>query len=189
MTQQSLGSIVGRGDLIRKIRIPRWMIVFSTSLNAVINLCLNLLVLVVFMVFNHVAPMATLLLLPLIIIEVYLFALGLSFFLSAAFVKYRDILYIWEVIVQAGFYLTPILYPLTQIESAIAQKMILLNPLAQAIQDARYAVVTHDASVITVWRAFDGSWYAFIPFIVVAIVLFLGITYFRKQQNSFAENL
>jgi ABC-2 type transport system permease protein len=42
MTQQSLGSIVGRGDLIRKIRIPRWMIVFSTSLNALINLGLNL---------------------------------------------------------------------------------------------------------------------------------------------------
>jgi ABC-2 type transport system permease protein len=56
MTQQSLGSIVGRGDLIRKIRIPRWMIVFSTSLNALINLGLNLLVLVVFMVLNHVTP-------------------------------------------------------------------------------------------------------------------------------------
>ena len=52
MTQQSLGSIVGRGDLIRKIRIPRWMIVFSTSLNALINLGLNLIVLVVFMVMN-----------------------------------------------------------------------------------------------------------------------------------------
>src|ERR1700744_4627927 len=41
MTQQSLGSIVGRGDLIRKIRIPRWIIVFSSSISALINLGLN----------------------------------------------------------------------------------------------------------------------------------------------------
>src|SRR5260370_40168540 len=54
MTVQSLGSIVGRGDLIRKIRIPRWMIVFSSSISALINLGLNLIVVGVFMVINHV---------------------------------------------------------------------------------------------------------------------------------------
>ncbi len=190
MTQQSLGSIVGRGDLIRKIRIPRWMIVFSTSLNALINLGLNLIVLVVFMVMNHVVPMGSLVFLPLILLEVYIFALGLSFFLSAVFVKYRDVLYIWEVVIQAGFYLTPILYPLTQIKDVMYQKILLLNPLAQAIQDARYAVVTHDNNVITIWRVFHhNTWYALIPFAVVIVVFIGGLAYFRNQQNSFAENL
>src|SRR5882762_90595 len=42
MTAQSVGSIVGRGDLIRKIKIPRWVIIISTSLSALINLFLNL---------------------------------------------------------------------------------------------------------------------------------------------------
>ncbi|MBL8122091.1 ABC transporter permease [Candidatus Saccharibacteria bacterium] len=189
MTQQSLGSIVGRGDLIRKIRIPRWMVVFSTSLNALINLGLNLVVLMVFMALNHVAPLATLLWLPLIVIEVYIFGLGISFFLAALFVKYRDIQYVWELILQAGFYLTPILYPLTRIENPTFQKILFMNPMAQAIQDARYALVSHDNAIVTIWRAFDGGWYALFPFAVVIALFCVGITYFRNQQNSFAENL
>src|ERR1700757_4311490 len=96
MTVQSLGSIVGRGDLIRKIRIPRWIIVFSSSISALINLFLNLIVIAVFMAINHVGLMWSMLWLPLIFAEVYIFALGLSLFMSAAFVKFRDIGYIWE---------------------------------------------------------------------------------------------
>src|SRR5437868_2321876 len=112
MTSQSLGSIVGRGDLIRKIRIPRWIIVLSSSISALINLFLNLLVVVVFLFINHVDLLRTILWLPLLIVEVYAFSLGLSLLLSAAYVKYRDVNYIWEVILQAGFYLTPIIYPI-----------------------------------------------------------------------------
>lgn len=107
MTVQSLGSVVGRGDLIRKISIPRWIIVLSSSISSLINLGLNLIVVIVFMVLNKVDLLETSLWLPLILVEVYLFALGLSLLLSAAFVKYRDIGYIWEVMLQAGFYLTP----------------------------------------------------------------------------------
>src|ERR1700689_1151321 len=50
MTMQSLGSIVGRGDLIRKIRIPRWIIVLSSSFSALINLLLNLVIITIFMI-------------------------------------------------------------------------------------------------------------------------------------------
>lgn len=189
MTQQSLGSVVGRGDLIRKIKIPRWMIVFSTSLNALINLALNLIVLAVFMLINQVNPMPTLALLPLVILEVYMFALGLSYFLSAAFVKYRDVQYIWELFIQAGFYMTPILYPLTMVTNELFQKVILLNPMAQAIQDARWAVVTHDQSVITVWNTFDGGAYTLIPFAIVAAMFVVGVLFFRSRSNSFAEDI
>lgn len=189
MTQQSLGSIVGRGDLIRKIRIPRWLIVTGTSLNALINLALNCTVLAVFMAINHVPIMSSIVWLPFIILEIYIFATGLSFFFAAAYVKYRDIQYIWEVMLQAGFYVTPILYPLTQIHNVLYQKLIFMNPMAQAIQDARYAVVSHHSDVITIWRVFDSGWYAMIPFVIVIVVLVGGIAYFRNQQNSFAENL
>jgi len=189
MTVQSLGSIVGRGDLIRKIRIPRWLIVFSSSISAVINLVLNLVVVGIFMVINHVSLMSTILLLPLILIEVYLFALGIALFLSAAFVKYRDITYIWEVIMQAGFYLTPILYSLSIIHNVTYQKLLLLNPMAQAIQDARYVTVTHSSLVITPWRVFDGGWHVLIPFFIVIVALIVGLTYFKKESKYFAENL
>jgi ABC-2 type transport system permease protein len=90
---------------------------------------------------------------------------------------------------QAGFYLTPILYPLTQIHNVLYQKLIFMNPMAQAIQDARYSVISHDKAIITTWRVFDGGWYAFIPFAFIAVVAVLGVAYFRRQQDSFAEDL
>ena len=187
MTVQSLGSIVGRGDLLRKIALPQWIIIFSTSLAALINLALNLIVVAFFMVINHVPLQSTIVLLPLIILEVYIFALGLSLFLSAAYVKYRDINYIWEVILQAGFYLTPILYPLSLITSITYQKLVMINPMAQAIQDARYLVVSHQTR--TVYAVFDGGWLKFTPFVIVAVVFVLGVRYFKKQSKYFAENI
>jgi len=187
MTTQSLGSIVGRGDLIRKIRIPRWIIIFSSSLSSVINLLLNMVVIIIFMILNHVDLLATTLWLPVILLEVYVFALGLSLFLSAMFVKFRDVGYIWEVILQAGFYLTPILYPLALIPNVTFQKIILLNPMAQAIQDARWSSITHETLIPS--TLFQGGWYMYIPFVIVMASLAGGLLYFRKESKYFAENI
>lgn len=188
MTAQSLGSIVGRGDLIRKIRIPRWIIVFSSSIAALINLGLNLVVVAIAMLINHVSPMETIIFLPLLLIEIYLFALGLSLFLAAAFVKFRDLGFIWEVVLQLGFYLTPILYSMTLLPHKY-QKLQLLNPMAQAMQDSRYALISHSHKIVTISRVFDGGWYRLIPFAIVLIVLGAGLAYFKGQANSFAENI
>jgi ABC-2 type transport system permease protein len=187
LTMQGLGSVVGRGDLIRKIRIPRWIIILSSSFAALINFSLNLVVIIVFMIINHVDVTKSVLWLPLIFAEVYILALGVSFFLSAAFVKFRDISYIWEVCLQAGFYLTPVLYPLSRITNLTFQKLILLSPLAQALQDARYNAVTHQTVIPS--HLFQGGWYQFIPFIIVAIVVIIGVTYFKKESKYFAENI
>jgi ABC-2 type transport system permease protein len=189
MTTQSLGSIVGRGDLIRKIKIPRWTIVFSSSINALINLGLNMVVIVVFAVLNKVQVHASILLLPALLFEIYIFALGVSLYLSAVFVKFRDVGYVWEVALQAGFYLTPILYPLSMIKNEDLQKLMLLNPLAQAIQDARFAVVTQDEKVITAYRAFGGGPYMLIPLVLVVLTFIIGAAYFRAHSSSFAEDL
>jgi len=187
MTTQSLGSIVGRGDLIRKIRIPLWIIIFSSSLSAVINLLLNMVVIIIFMILNRVDLLATTIWLPMILLEVYVFALSLSLFLSAMFVKFRDVGYIWEVVLQAGFYLTPIIYPLALIPSATLQKIILLNPMAQAIQDARWSTITHDTLISH--TVFQGGWHMYIPFAIVLTLLAGGLLYFRKESKYFAENI
>jgi ABC-2 type transport system permease protein len=187
MTSQSTTSIVGRGDLIRKIRIPRWIIIISSSLSALINLGLNLIVVAAFMIFNKVDLLETALWAPLILVEIYLFALGISLFLSAAYVKFRDVSYIWEVVLQAGFYLTPILYPLAVITNQTLQKLIMINPMAQAAQDLRYAVVTHQSA--TIYSVFQGGYYKFIPFVIVAIVFIGGLLYFKKESKYFAENI
>jgi ABC-2 type transport system permease protein len=187
MTAQSLGSIVGRGDLIRKIKIPRWIIVLSSSISASINLLLNLLVVLIFVIISDVEITTSILWLPLILVQVYVFALGLSLFLSAAFVKYRDVVYIWEVILQALFYLTPILYPLSMVPNLTFQKILLLNPMAQAIQDARYAVITQET--VTLNKLFEGGWYMLLPYFFIVTVLIIGTAYFRKESKHFAENL
>ncbi len=186
MTGQSLGSIVGRGDLIRKIKIPRWIIVVSASVSALISLGLNMIIIGVFLVLNQVDITWNILLLPLSLLQVYILGLGVSFFLAAAFVKYRDISNIWDVIVQAGFYGTPIIYPLAMIANESFQKLLLMNPMAQAIQDARYNVVSQEA--ITVWSLIH-DWRAFIPLIITFAIFIFGILYFKKHSKTFAEDL
>lgn len=187
MTSQSLGSIIERGDLIRKIRIPRWIIVLSASISALISLAFNLVIVIVFMIINGVHLTDTVILFPLAVLQIYILGLGISLYLSAAFVKYRDISYIWEVVLQAGFYVTPILFPLTIITNIFYQKILLLNPMAQAIQDARYNLVTHET--LTINSVFDTSWTYIIPLGITFAVLIFGLLYFKKEAKNFAENI
>jgi ABC-2 type transport system permease protein len=187
MTSQSLGSIVGRGDLIRKIRIPRWMIVFSSSISASINLGLSLIVVAIFILFNQVPITLGILMIPLYIVVLYFLALGCSLFLAAAFVKYRDLTYIWEVILQAGFYATPIIYPLQMVNNILIEKILILNPVAFVIQGVRNSAITTEALSLTdLW---GGMFYVLIPLVITAIIFVGGLLYFRSQANSFAENI
>lgn len=190
MTIQSLGSIVARGDLIRKIKIPRWMIVFSTSMSATINLLLSLLVVFFFMTLSGVTiTLFGIVMLTFYITLLYAFSLGFSFMLAALYVKFRDISYIWEVILQAGFYATPIIYPLQMVKNIDIEKILLLNPLAMIIQGARHSIVNPDQTVSfgVAWGGW--SWVLVIPFIIILGVLVFGIVYFMRQSKYFAENV
>jgi ABC-2 type transport system permease protein len=186
-TNQGMSSIVGRGDLLRKISFPKYILVLSTTISALINLALNLVIVAVLMAFSGVQLHFSALMLPLYIIEIYILALGLAFFLSAVNVKYRDTSHIWEIIMQAAFYATPIIYPLAIVvqKSAIIAKLMLLSPLAQAIQDARYILITHET--MTGAKLFSNAFYNLIPFLIVAIVLIIGALYFKHNSKKFAE--
>jgi len=186
-TNQGMGSIVGRGDLLRKISFPKYIIVLSTTISALINLTLNLVIVAVLMVINGVDLHVSALLLPVYVFEIYIFALGLAFFLSALNVKYRDTSHIWEIIMQAAFYATPIIYPLALVidKSELAAKFLLMNPIAQAIQDARYVLITNQTT--TVSNLFTNWLYTLIPFLIVMIVFIGGTLYFKKNSKYFAE--
>lgn len=187
MTSQSLGSIVERGDLIRKIRIPRWIIVLSASISALISLGFNLLVVMVFLVINGVDLSWHSPLFLISILQIYIIGLGVSLILAAAFVKYRDVSYIWEVVLQAGFYVTPILFPLTIITNVFYQKVLLINPIAQSIQDARFFLVTDQT--VTMRSLFGGVEIYIFPTLVTVFLLVVGVLYFKKEAKSFAENI
>ena len=181
--------MVVRGDLIRKISFPKYIVVVSATLTAVINMLINLVVVVVFALINGVEPSWTWLLVPFSLIELYALALGISFLLGAINVKYRDITSIWDVCIQALFYAVPIIYPITMVAetSTLAAKIILLNPLAQTIQDIRYSLITHET--ITTWNYIGNTFLQIFPIILIIIILALAVLYFRKKSKSFAEEI
>jgi ABC-2 type transport system permease protein len=188
-TNQGMNSIMNRGDLIRKISFPKYIIVLSATLSALINLLLNLVIVGVLMVVNGVDLHVSALLLPLYILEIYVLSLGLAFFLSAVNVRFRDTSHIWEIIMQAAFYATPIIYPLAIViaKSTFAAKLLLMNPIAQAIQDARYVLVTNKA--ITIDSLLPNTLYVLIPLSIVVLIFVGGTLYFKKYSSQFAENI
>lgn len=188
MTVQSVGAIVSRSDLIRKIKIPRWTVVISTSISATINLLLSLVIVAIFMVVNQVPlTLAGVLLFPVYVIGLYLLALGFSFLLSALYVKFRDVSYIWEVILQGGFYATPIIYPLQMVKNELLEKLLLLNPIALVIQGVRDAIIGDKTlSFFDLWH---NPLAIVVPVGFTLVVLVGGWLYFQKESKFFAENL
>lgn len=187
-SNQGIQAVLGRGDLIRKISFPRYIIVVSSTLTAVINVCINLVVVIIFAFLNGVTPSWSWLLVPFLILELYLLALGISFLLGSINVKYRDIGSIWEVLIQAIFYCVPILYPISMVAttSVFAAKLLLLNPIAQVIQDVRWSLITHE-TVTT--ASFVGGWGVIFSILLVLGVLLLGALTFRRRSRYFAEEI
>jgi ABC-2 type transport system permease protein len=186
VTSGSVGAIVGRGDLLRKLSFPRYVIVLAGSFSALINLFLNLVIVAIFMVITHVELRPIAITFPIFIVELFVFSLALGFFLSAAYVRFRDINYIWEVIMQAAFYATPILYPLSLVPTRYA-KILILNPMAQIIQDSRYVIVTPKTQTIS--SVYNTHWIRVVPIGITVVLVIVAATYFRKRSRYFAEEV
>lgn len=186
---QGIQSIVMRGDLIRKISFPKWIIVVSATSTALINLLINLAVIIVFALINGVTPSLNWLIVPFSILELYALTLGISFMLGAINVKFRDISSIWEVLTQALFYAIPIIYPLSMVSavSGFAAKALLLNPVAQVIQDVRYNLITTQSQ--TIWNYIENPFIRIIPIIIVVMILIIAAVIFRKKSKYFAEEV
>ena len=188
-TSQGIQAIIIRGDLLRKISFPKYIVVVSSQLTALINLGINLIVVVIFALINGVAPSWSWLLVIPAVLELYLLSLGIAFLLGSINVKYRDITSIWDVLVQALFYAVPIIYPISMVAgtSALAAKIILLNPIAQAIQDIRFNLITTET--MTTWNYINNPIVVIIPIIVVLTILVIGALTFRKKSKFFAEEV
>lgn len=199
-TIQGMMSIVSRGDILRKINIPKYIIVVSASVSALINLGINLGVVMIFAIISGVQFGPTILLIIPIVIQLYIFALAVAMILAALYVRFRDLSHIWDVIMQAAYFAMPIIYPISMVMamSVNAGKVMLLNPMTQIIQDARLAVVHRGQDVITVnenisltnyttWNTIGNPLIAAIPIVIVAIILLCAIPFFKKSSKSFTE--
>lgn len=185
-TSHGLKAIVDQRDLIRRINFPRLSLLIAGSINSLINLGLNLIIVAVFLRIVGADIQLAALWLPLLLLQLYLLALALSLFLATLYVRFRDIGHIWEIAGQGLFYLTPILYPLNIVPEAAA-KWLLVNPLAQIIQDLRYVLVTNQSPVID--QFFGGPGIRWLPLTVTLAGLAGGLWYFQRQAPNFAEQV
>lgn len=190
-TSQGMQAIVGRGDLIRKINFPKYIIVISGTISALINLVLNLIVVSIFMVFDGVEMNWTMLQFPITLLIIYVFSLGLAFLLAAAYVKYRDVSHIWEIFLQGLFYATPIIYPLQMVMDMgglMAAQFLMLSPIAVLFQQARAQVVGAE-HMVTADQIYSNPVYLSLPYIVVGLTAIVAAIYFKRSQRYFAERV
>lgn len=190
VTNQSLKAVVSKSKLIRKINFPKYLIILSASVSSLINMGINLAVVMVFILISGVEIGWSILITPIYFVEIYFFAIGVAFILSTLYVKYRDISYFWEIIVQALFYLSAILYPITLLTERgglyeQVASVIMLSPITSSIQGARNTLINSDLPTTSMVL---GNWaYGLIPVCIIAFTVLIGGWYFRKNSPMFAE--
>lgn len=189
-TNVGLRSIVDRGDLLRKIHFPNYIVVVSATIGALISLLINFVVVFIFCLFSPVTFTWQVLLTPLFVIELVMLAVGVSLILAALYVHFRDIAHIWEVVLQVLFYATPIIYPLAMVDrySHTITQIMLLSPIAQVFQDIRHTFISPQY-VPTVWTEIGNKGIAAIPVILSVAIFVFGIYIFNKNSQKFAEVL
>ena len=186
VTGGCLGSLVAREGLLRKVQFPRIVIPLSVALTALFNLGMTLVAVLLFALASGVRPAWTWLQLPLIVALLLALALGLGLALSALYVRFRDIQPIWEVVTQALFYASPILYVGTLVPASF-QHAYHGNPIAALFAQMRHALLDQDAP--TAWEAIGGAERLALPVGIMVAACLIGWWVFRREAPRIAENL
>jgi ABC-2 type transport system permease protein len=139
VTGGAVESVVQSELLVRKVAFPRMVIPLSVALANIFNLALNLVIVALFVALSGVSPRPEWLLLPIPVLLIALLAAGVAMLLSSLYVLFRDVRPIWDVVLQALFYATPIFYPIEAVaeRSDTLAKLMMANPLAMIVQGAR----------------------------------------------------
>lgn len=169
-------SILANSSLITKVKIKREVLPLSSIASKLIDLLLSFLVLALFICFSNTPPSWLLLFLPVIFAIQLILTIGISFFLSATNVFFRDIEQALGVFLMIWMYLTPIVYSPTQIPSHLAW-IFQLNPLTGIINSYRNIILYQTAPDLLIIYSF----------FISSLILVLGITYFRKVSKYFAD--
>jgi len=187
VTGAGVTSMVDRESLLRKVGFPRAVVPLSVALVAAMNLALNLVVLAIFVVASGVQPRWTWLLLPIPFVLILVFATGVAMLLSALYVRYRNVRPIWEVVLQATFYATPILYPIEAVigRSETLATIMLLNPIAAIIQESRHLLT----GAMPLSEALGSGALVLVPLGILVAVTWLGLRVFDRMAPRAAEEL
>ena len=184
-TISALNSIVGKPSLVTKIYIPRQILTLSTTLSSLISSTLEFLVLiplifVLGVVFHQdIGLNITIILFPIVQVMFFFIIYGLALLLASMYVYFRDLNQIWEVLIQLGMFLSPIVYPLTIIPNKY-MFFYMLNPVTRVI--GMYRDILLYGTIPTLW-----------DFVIVigatVILLGFGTAVFNKLSRRFAEEV
>lgn len=178
-TTISMEALLTKESLIKKVFFPHAVIVLSTCLSCLITFGFNLLVFFVFLLFAKIIPGPIFLLGLVYLLPLFLLVLGLSFFLSALFINFRDLSHIWQVILQIGFWLTPIVYPATLIPKKL-QLFFLINPMYGIIKSLRE---------LFIYQTLPSLNSALVVSFMALVFLALGYWFFIWRSPYFAEDI
>lgn len=178
-TSSAIASIVGKPSLVTKIYIPRQVLVISVVLASFISSILEFVVLVPLLFILGVGLSPYILLFPVIHLIFFMMVYGMSLILASLYVYYRDLNQIWDVIMQMGFFLSPVVYPL----STVPEKYLpyyMLNPITVVIQMYRDILLNHTA---------PAYWDLTFAFLAGVGIIFIGSAIFSRLERRFAEEI
>lgn len=175
-TSLAMGEMLWSGDLLKRIYLPKGIFVISTIGSGLVNMGLSLVPLILIMLVTKAPITPALIILPLSILILSFFAMGVGFFLSTAVIYFQDIMPIYEVILMIGMYASPIIYPI----EIIPEKWIWvmhLNPIYYFLQCFRDPI-------------FMGQFPSLKTLVISALIavgtLLLGWFVFTQKVNEYA---
>lgn len=176
---QATGLITSNKALIRQPNFPTAILPVVTTMTGLIHFLLALPVLIIFLAVDGVRPNAVLFVLPLLMVIQFVLTVGLAYPLAALNVTFRDTQHTLGVLLQMLFYLTPIFYDLNSVPKEF-QPLYQLNPMVPLIEAYRAILL----------KGTQPDWQALlIVSLVVAVILPIGLAIFRRQSNTFVEEL
>ena len=174
-TSQALSSIIGNAPLLKKVYFPKYIFPLERTLFALVNLGFSFIAMLVVLIFMPVQPTVYMLLMPVPILLLFFFSLGVGLILSAVAVFVRDLVHLYGVLLTALMYLTPIFYPF-EILPTWAQVIVRANPL--------YQYIAYFRNVFLYGRAPSAD-QVFICIVYAVVALVAGLLIFHRMQHKF----
>jgi ABC-type polysaccharide/polyol phosphate transport system ATPase subunit/ABC-type polysaccharide/polyol phosphate export permease len=185
-TGAALPSLLSKGTMLRKIPFPPLVVPLSSLITSSFVYGLSLVVVFIFILGSGLHPeSAWLELIPLLGLLIA-FTAGVGLLLSLAYVTTRDLQPMWVVISRLLFFVTPVLYPVS-IASGGLQQLLMLNPLAVVIEQARHALI--DPSAPTAAQAAGGTLWLLVPVGLSIALCIAGILLYDSRAQRLVERI
>jgi ABC-type polysaccharide/polyol phosphate export permease len=178
-TTNGASALLARSDMLTKTVVPRQIMVYAALVSAGLTFVINLLVLMVVIFVTGTPLQPTAICFPILLLDLLLLTLGTALLLAPLYVRYRDVGYLWGIMLQIGFWLTPIIYLDIMVPEHL-RWIVWVNPVGRIIGDSRRALI------YGWWPAARGMVLTTAMSIAVCA---LGYVVFRRMQNRLVEYL